>query len=259
MTSTKKSVEFQAKNVKAFRSWLKRFACIDNSLLLEIDEKSSSFIAKSYNEEHSVIKFSKINFDDAGLVTKTGKDTKRIKAGIFNIPRLIKIMDQFNDVEFNLSVNYDEIIGNDSKVNYAAKDIQLKNKTLKMCVDCTTLDIFKYITDERFQTFIQTNAVGEFELSETDIEKLSSLCILDNEHKFIEFKSKDNKVYASGKTFELLLGEMSGAEAALNVFKNQFSNVDIENYDVKMGEDRLIFTSKDSETVSVISMAIVEE
>ena len=37
----KKSIEFSAKNVKEFTGWLKRFASIDNSLLLEIDEKTS--------------------------------------------------------------------------------------------------------------------------------------------------------------------------------------------------------------------------
>jgi hypothetical protein len=41
-------LEFSAKNVSAFSTWLKKFSSIDNSLLLEIDEDKNIFIAKTY-------------------------------------------------------------------------------------------------------------------------------------------------------------------------------------------------------------------
>ena len=40
--AAKKTIEFTAKNAKNFTNWLKRFSPIDNSLLLEIDEKTSN-------------------------------------------------------------------------------------------------------------------------------------------------------------------------------------------------------------------------
>lgn len=255
--ATNKKIEFQAKNVKAFTAWLKRFSSIDNSLLLEIDEKNSAFVAKTYNEERSVVKMSKINFDDAGLLTKSGKDAKRIKVGFFNIPRFIKIIDQFNDAEFTLTVNYDEVVNDDNSVQFAGKDVQLKNKTLKMSIDCTSLNIFKYITDELFTgTIAAMDATGEFELSKANIEKLNSLCGLDSDHKFMEFKFVDGEVLAAGKSFQLQIEEKKVPDAAINIFKDQFANIDVENYDVQLGEDRLIFNSKDSETTTVISMAV---
>jgi len=260
MNKAEKGIIFQAKNVKAFTLWLKRFSSIDNSLLLEIDEEHSRFTSKSYNEERSVVKMSSINFDDAGLVTvtKPGKDTKRIKVGIFNISRLIKIIDQFNDAEFLITVNYDEVIGDDSTTNYAGKDIQFKNKNLKMSADCTSLNIFKYITDELFKGSISViESIGEFELTKANIEKINSLCVLDNEHKFMEFKFKDNKVFVAGKSFELVLGDKKDVtDATLNIFKDQYANIDVENYNVELGDDRLVFRSIDSETVCVISQAI---
>ena len=210
MATTNKSIIFQAKNVKAFTAWLKRFSSIENTLLLEIDEKTSSFLAKSYNDERSVVKMSSINFDDAGLVTKPDKDPKRVKVGIFNIS-----------------------------------------------VDCTSINIFKYIPDDLFKNSIATiQSIGEFELSKANIEKLNSLCVLDNEHKFMEFKFKDNEVLVTGKTFELTLGEIGRAAASINIFKDQYANIDIENYNVQLGEDRLVFNSKDSDTTCVISQAI---
>jgi hypothetical protein len=254
MTAVKKTIEFTGKDVKTFAGWLRRFASIDNSLLLEIDQVKSIFVAKAYNDERSVVKMSSIGFEQANLESKVSKDTKRIKVGIFNIPRLIKIMDQFNDSEFTITVEYQEIV-NENDTQYASEKLLLKNKSLKMNVDCTSLNIFKYIPDDLFNGTIATiDVIGTFELPKVSIEKINSLCALDNEHKFIEFKFKDNEIYVSGKTFELLIGETKSANTTLSVFKEQYATLDLEGYNVKLGEDRLVFKSKDSDTTSVISM-----
>jgi hypothetical protein len=260
MATQKKTIEFTAKNVKAFTNWLRRFASIDNSLLLEIDEKTSMFIAKTYDDERSVVKMSSIKFDEAGLTTKLNKDSKRIKVGIFNIPRLIKIIDQFSDMEFNIIVDYQDLV-NDEVTQYAGEKIHLNNKNLKMNVDCTSLNIFKYIPDDLFKNSIATvDVIATFELTKSNLEKINSLCALDNEHKFLSFQLSDNKVYVSGKVFEYLLQEIKNTKnTSLNVYKEQYSNVDIENYDVELGEDRLVFRSKDSDTVCVISKTTDED
>jgi len=255
MATNKKTVEFTAKNVKAFANWLKRFSAIDNSLLLEIDPVNSNFIAKTYNEERSVVKMSSIKFDDAGLTAKATKDTKRIKVGLFNIPRLTKIMDQFNDVEFTLTIEYQELIS-DTDSQYAAEKILLKNKFLKMNVDCTSLNIFKYIPDELFTGTIATiDAIGAFNLTKANLEKINVLNNLDNDHRFMEFKFKGGEINVSGKTYELLIEEKKLSDADLSIFKDQYTALDVENYTVDMGEDRLVFTSTDSNTITVISKA----
>ena len=256
MATNKKTLEFTAKNAKAFTAWLKRFSLIDNTLLLEIDRSKSIFTAKTYNEEHSVVKMSSIKFDEAGLTLKDGSETKRIKVGIFNIPRLIKIIDQFNDVEFTMTIEYQELIG-DGESQFAAEKILLKNKMLKMNVDCTSLNIFKYISDDVFNNNIANiDKLGEFEMSKAMLEKINTLNALDADHKFMEFKMTEKKTFVSGKAFELLIYESKEkADAILPVFKEQYSAIDVENYDVKMGDDRLVFTSSDSDTVTVISRA----
>jgi len=252
-----KKIEFTAKNTKEFILWLKKFIAIDQSLLLEIDENDNKFCAKVYNEERSVVKYSEIKFDDAGLIVKKVKDPKRVKVGIYNIARLMKIMDQFNDEEFSFIVNYDEISGDTTE--QAGITLLFKNKNLKMTVECTSLNIFKYITDDLFTDTIASldNPVAKFELSSDNIEKINSLCSLDNEFKFMEFKNAAN-VYVSGKTFDLLIGENPSKdnekEDSINIFKDQFTSIDNEKYHVLMGDDRLVFTSDDKTTVTVISM-----
>jgi len=251
-----KKIEFSAKNVKAFSAWLKKFSSIDTALLLEIDESESQFLAKTYNEERSVVKLSSIKFDAAGFTVKPSKDPKRVKVGIYNIARLMKIMDQFGDEEFLFIVNWDEIEGETKE--FAGINLILKNKKLKITVDCTSLGIFKYVSDELFKDRI--SAIDEvkvkFDLSQANIEQTNQLSALD-EGKFLEFKNGAN-IYVSGQTFDLLLNEKvdehDGTEDTIDLFKDQFNSIDIEDYVVQMGEEKLVFTSSDEFTTTVLSM-----
>jgi len=248
-----KKIEFTLSNSKSFSEWLKRFAVIDNTLLLEINEPTQEFIAKSYNEERSVVKRSQIKFEDAGFTYKLSKDPKAVKVGIYNISRLIKIMEQFNNAEFSITFNCEELT---SENIFAGTSIAFNNKSLKMSIDCTSISIFKPITDDKFNTVIATaTPIVEFYLHKENIMKINSLCGLDNDNKYMAFKTQNNSIYASGKTFDLLLEENKVAQPySIDVFKEQFQNVDIENYEIVIGDDRMIFKSSDSNTVTVISM-----
>ena len=252
-----KKIEFSAKNVKPFSAWLGRFSSIDNSLLLEIDESNTAFLAKTYNEERSVVKFSEISFDEAGLLLKSKPESndKRVKIGLYNISRLIKIMDQFGADPFDLVFNYDEVLGETTEL--AGVTILLKNKNLKITIDCTSLNIFKYIPDALFNTAISKveKVVDTFDLSKEDIEKINSLAKLDNDYKYLAF-SRKNGIYVCGKTFELLLSTSDDTTtvSSIDVFKDQFDKVDVESYKVTMGEDRIVFRSINSNTVVTVSM-----
>lgn len=251
---TTKKIEFNAKNVKPFALWLKKFSSIDNALLLEVDEINKIFIAKTYNEERSVVKSSMIKFDEAGFIAKDSKEPARIKVGIYNISRLMKIIDQFNDKDFLLIINYDEIIGETSEL--AGLTIQLKNKDLKMNIDCASLNIFNYISDDLFSDTIATltEVNGIFNLTKSQIEQTNSLCNLDNDNVFMEFKQKNKIISVAGDSFELEIDQNdSEKESDINIFKDQFDSIDVEDYYIKMGEDRLVFTSVDDNTTTVIS------
>ena len=251
-----KVLEFKAKNIKPFTSWLKRFSLIDNSLLLEVDSNAQEFIAKTYNQERSVVKFSKISFEDAGLeMTSKGSIETRIKVGIFHIPRLIKSMEHFVSEEFYFGFKYDEVIGEDAGL--VGTGILMKNSSLKMNLSCTPLHIFKYISDTLFlKTIAHIDPAVSFELPSMKIEKINSLCTLDNEHEYIEFITKGGNLSVKGKTFELALSESGKAQTAISIYKAQFEKLDLENYDVAVSDERIVYKSKTSETITVTSMVV---
>jgi len=249
-------IEFATTNARTFSSWLKRFSILDNSLLIEVDLKNSYFIAKSHDEQRSTVKSSKIGFVDSGLTIKASKEQKRIKVGVYNIPKLIKTFDHFNDAEFTFSISYDELLTGEVK-DLVGISLNMKNNKLKVDSDCTSLSIFKHISDELFDTKIAStdSKLTSFGLTDKIIGEINSLSGLDNDNKFLEIRTKDNNIYVCGKTFELLIQEgVKCKDYSLNIFKEQFGNLDAENYEVSMCEDRLIFKSDDGLTTCVLSM-----
>jgi hypothetical protein len=250
-----KTIEFTAKNVKSFSSWLKRFSSIEKSLLLELNEAERCFVAKSYNEQKSIVKYSKISFSDAGfsLNKESIGNSDLLKIGVYDGQRIIKSLDHFQTGEFSLAVQYDEIDDGKEK-ELAGIAILLKSSALKMKIDCSSLRVFKYISEDIFRTRImKTQSVLNFDLSSATIDKINSLCDLDKDYDFLDFVAKDGKVLVRGKSFELVLAEKPG-DGAISIYKNQFSKIDLENYGVEFGNDKLVFVSKDSDTIIVTSM-----
>jgi hypothetical protein len=255
-----KTIDFTAKNVKPFSNWLKRFSSIEHSLLIEVDEINKCFTAKSYNEEKSVVKYSKISFSDAGMTLKKESATPQlIKVGIYNIPRVIKSLDHFQTGEFSFAVQYEEVIDGETK-NLAGTALLIKSSLLKVKIECTSLNIFLYISDDKFKNGIAaTDPITQFDLPNVTIEKINSLCDLDKDYKFLEFLTRDKKIFVRGKSFELDVAENGDEKTILSIYKEQFDKVDIESYSVDFGPDKLVFRSNDSDTITVTSMVVKDE
>ena len=246
-----KTISFEAKEPIKFITWLKKFSIIEGSLLIEVNNKNSTFTAKSYNSEKSIVKFSSISFEDAGFKLKN-KNDDFIKIGVYNLNHLIKSINQFKDKDFELNIKYEKV-----EEEFTGTSLLIKDKTLKIKVNCTSLSIFKYISDDLFKkVIVDTNEQAKIDFSLDQIEEINSLSALDKEYKFLEFVLKNNKFYIKGKAFELELGDSSSNNYILSVYKEQFEKIDKENYNLTLGDDKLIFASYDTDTITVLSMVV---
>lgn len=247
-----KSIEFTVNNPKPFTSYLKKFASIDNTVLFEVDLEKENFVTKSTNEERSIVKYCELSFSEAGFELKT-KASSRIKIGIYNIPRLIKIIEQFSGT-FQFIVKYDEIINTSNQKEFAGISLLLKNDDLKFNNECTSLNIFKYISDDLYKNTIRKiDEITTFDFSKETIEKVRSLSELDKEHKLIDFKNKNGNLYIKGKSFELLISPSTAKDSTISFYKEQFDKVDVENCKAIMGSDRMLFSSIDSTSEIIVS------
>jgi len=248
-----KSITFKSEDVSNFVSWLKKFSSIESSLLLEINKDKQSFVAKSYNSEKSVVKLAEISFENAGLHIQKEFNEDLIKLGIFNILQMIKSFEQFKSKAFDIIIKYDEV-----DESFAGTSILIKNDSLRVKIECTSLNIFKYISDELYRDVIMnTTEIANLEYPLETIEEILSLSVLDKDYKFLEFLIKDGKVFVKGRTFALEIADAeNNKNHIISVYKEHFEKVDKENYNFVFGDDKLIFKSKDSETITVLSMVV---
>ena len=193
-------------------NYLKSFAKIQNSLLLEIDTDAKVFVAKIFTRDRSAIRFSSISFEECciSIVSDNSKErgTARIKAGILiQLNKLIKMIERFgsdvnkdNKSDFIISIDYDAM-NTGTDVDYVATTITFKNSYLKMKMDGFKLSELVYLSDERFKNDI-FNVEDPITLNLTSdtinsVIKATEIFKVDPQNDIIRFYIDNKDVYVS--------------------------------------------------------------
>lgn len=197
-------------NSEPLVNYLKTFAKIQNSLLLEIDTELKVFVAKIFTRDRAAIRFSSISFEDCSIsiVSDSCKErgTDRIKVGILiQLSKLIKMIERFGaDVDkegksdFIIRIDYDTLTSNDS-TDYIATTIAFENSYLKMKMDGFKITELFYLPDEKFKNDI-FNVEDPVILplsSETinSVIKATDIVKVDPLADIVRFYVEGNKVY----------------------------------------------------------------
>lgn len=217
-----------------FSGWLKAFNEIQQSLLIEVDLQHKCFVSKGFTGDHTVVKYGKISFEDAGFeLTMIKDDDKnvytvdewnkehfcRVKVGIFLIlPKFIKVIDTFTGTDFQFIIEFGVFKGKDDD-EFHAKSLNFKSKTLKMKVKDCNISEFEQVSDDLF--FNRINVIDNgmsFEISMDAIKNLisiSSVFVTDAKRDIIKFYTKQDEdtdnfaIYAYDQTnssYDYLLG-----------------------------------------------------
>lgn len=243
-------LDFIVNDIKSFSTWLKRFSIINKSLQLEVDTTTSEFIAKTYNDEFSVIKYSKISFVDIGFELTTKKlPSERLRVGLFDIQKIIKTAGQYTEA-FKFIIKYENVENDDGSIQLTGKQVLLKSDDMKIGFDCTSLGIFpKYITDSDFTNIVcKIDTVITFPLNEIEHKKILNLSDLDKDYNRIKFKAENSKISIRSNSFELILGKCNGESVSLPILKEQFEKIDAEKHTVQLSSERVVLNSLDSNT-----------
>lgn len=277
-------------------NYLKNFAKIQNSLLLEIDTDLKVFVAKIFTRDRSAIRFSSISFEDCSIsiVSDNSKErgSNRIKAGILiQLNKLIKMIERFgSDVDkegnsnFIIRIDYDTLTNN-GNTDYIATVIAFENSYLKMKMDGFKLSELFYLPDEKFKNDIfnvddpvilslPADTINSV-IKATDIMKMDPLADI------VRFYIEDKDVYvcdsvggkdAKEPNFVYKLGTLEndpGYPISAVILREKFIQmVDRSDKPCKLilghrkntlGEytvDRILFDSEDGMTKVVISIQI---
>lgn len=272
MSKNKLTLYLEKPNAR-FLEYLKNFAKIANSLLLEIDPFGKQFIAKTFTEAKDSVRFSAVTFDDCGMNVLNHDQTDevkeyenyRIKLGVLSkLSSVIKIIDRFesDNKSYNIIINYDfkkdERTGEITEC--IAENIQFTSDVLSMKLDGFRPTEFRYLSDDTFNNKVaKIDDPIEFELTSeciSNIIKTSEIVKVDDNKDMLVFYNKGKKIYVKDhiiregdkkekkelpENFSYLIGELSeapGEAIHLPIFRKCFIcmlDKTNENYTVLIG------------------------
>lgn len=253
--------------VDPFVGYLKNFAKIRPSLLIEIDTNIKAFVAKTFTEDRASVRFSAIPFDKCNMVVveNTGESelgANRVKAGILlQLPKFIKILEQFgSDVDksgnanFDITFEYDTLTNKDGSTDFVATAIAFESKTLKMQMDGFRISELAYLSDEKFNTvvfnvqdeirFKLTPEVISTIIKTSDIVKIDPrkdalVFYVDGKDLYVKDYSGQGNKSASSFIYKLgMLENEPDYPVSAKIFREKFIQMmdkSNENYDLILG------------------------
>ena len=275
-----------------FINYLKSYLRIRESLLLEIDTNLRAFVAKTFTEDRSSIRFSSISFDDANvsIVSDNGEEERngsRIKVGILiQLKKFIQIVERLgSDVNekgesnFNIEIDYEPFQNtNDKSVDFVTTSISFNSEILKMRMDGFRISELTYLSDDTFKNYVfnATDAVS-IEISSSTINsiiKTSDIVKIDVRKDALVFYNEDKILYVKDRgvgsdnkyNFVYKIGELDTEPLyPINVpvtrdrFMKMLDKSD-ENFKIIIGKntidgsvDRVLFDAVNSTTKIVIA------
>lgn len=243
------------KNASEFSNWLKGFKDIQNSLLLEIDLVENAFIAKCFPSSKSIVRYSKLSFEDAGFELLYINDNEknavenwsetygskfdggnRVKIGLYEmLPTFINYINLFNDVPFEMTIDFDlckqvqYIQDGKPYPEYQVTDIVFKSQLLTIHVAGSKISEFFYrCTDELF--FNNVYSVKDpvvFDIAQESINnliKVSSVTKVAGKNSIkLYTKTHEDKIclYAydyDNNAYDYLLGTLQGDAKCDNTY-----------------------------------------
>lgn len=199
-----------------FINYLKSYLRIRESLLLEIDTSLRAFVAKTFTEDKSSIRFSSISFDDANMsvVSDDGEDERngsRIKVGILiQLKKFIQIVERLGsdanekgESNFNIEIDYEPFQNQDKTIDFVTTSIAFSSDILKMRMDGFRISELTYLSDDTFKNvvFNATDAVS-IEISAATINsiiKTSDIVKIDVRKDALVFYNEDKTLYVKDR------------------------------------------------------------
>lgn len=206
-------------SVEPFVNYLKNFSKIRTSLLLEVDPRERLFVAKTFTEDRSSVRYSAISFDDChvSVVSNTGEETlgnNRIHIGILcYLPKFISMVERIGDSQdtkaqkegdandgFHLKIEYDTLMTKEGLTDFVGTEVIIESSKLRMNMKGFRVTEFKYLSDDRFKNLIfKVDDPIEFEMPGdliNSIVKTSDITKIDPQKDALEF-------YVDGKTVKV--------------------------------------------------------
>lgn len=231
----------------ALTDFINRVKLIDSFIYLKMD--SNRITSAVYLPQRDAVKYHSVNTDAIFKLNAVPETDKEMKIAFFDGSRVIDAIKHFDSDAIKGEIQF---IENDEDL--VASTIRLFNDELEITLSCSEPSLgFKDLTTEQIEAiFSKEGSEFNFELDTYSISKVKNLFSLDKDETFA-IKSNDKGVNVKGKSFNVIINPESNGKGEVTVYKKYLNLLDKEEQNVYITSSKVVFASKDSNTLLTVS------
>ncbi len=220
--------------------------------------EGDKFKSDVYLPTKDVVKSSKLQLSD--VFETVDKLDKPLRLGFLNGSKVRGVLSYFDLPALHAEIDYIE----DGEDQYLADSLTLKDNTLKIKLSCLDPTLgFTNMSDEQLTTvFDDSSKVYKFNLSSTDLEKISNLNRLD-QSKLFSIYADSQGVHVKGDQYDIIVDDsVTEAFPEVLIFKTFIPRIDKESYNVTVCQgamNKIILESSETETKIALNLALRPE
>ena len=180
-SSTKKeatTIKFTDLNIANFLAYLTNTDIGENQIL---DFRKDMIICRAHTVDRTFIKYTKVDIQDVLKYESLPKDFELLKLPMFRLKKLKDTLIVFKNSNIDKAsgeITYEKSSDDNSLIGLS---IKLSSKSMKVTIKAMDYYLASYMNDEVWSRFYnQDNVIVKFDAKKDFINKLSSLCSLDN-------------------------------------------------------------------------------
>jgi hypothetical protein len=242
-------------DVEALSSFISKLTSIDKFVYLKIN--GESLVSSVYLPERDAVKVQEVPVDEIFSFEK--QPDKNLKISFFNGSKINEALRNFSDTDASELTGVVECAEMEGELIATKIKISSTDLTLSLACSDPSLGFIDLTSDQVKVIFSKKDLMFDFDLEPFMQTKISSLFNLDKDSDTFKIQYTHDAVRVKGDSFDAKItqtdataGDVNGAEVML--YKKYFNLLDKESYVVSVCLNKLIFKSKDSNTLLTVSV-----
>lgn len=241
-------------DVDALTSFISKLTSIDKFVYLKI--KGESLISSVYLPEKDAVKVQEVPVDE--IFSFESQPEQDLKVSFFNGGKVIEALRNFNGVDADELTSVIECAEMDGDLIATSLKISSSDLTLTLACSDPTLGFMDLTADQIKAIFSKKDLMFDFDLEPFMLTKITSLFALDKDSDTFKIVYTTDAVRIKGDSYDAKITstDKSSVETGTEVmlYKKYFGLLDKESYVVSVCPNKLIFKSKDSNTLLTVSV-----
>jgi len=227
--------------------FINRVKLIDSFIYMKMDE--NRITSAVYLPQRDAVKYHAVNTDSIFQLSELPKTDKEMKIAFFDGAKVIDAIKHFDSDSIKGELHFIE-----NEEDLVASTLRLFNDELEITLSCSEPSLgFKDLTMDQINViFSKDDTSFNFELDTYSIGRVKNLFSLDKDETFA-IDSNASGVNVSGKSFNVVINPESNGSGNVTVYKKYLNLLDKEEQNVYISSSKVVFASKDSETLLTVS------